>query len=44
MFFNARSFSWFADARQDVRHATRLLRRNPAVTIVATVSLTMSSF
>ena len=36
---NGRWFSWIADARQDLRHATRLLGRNPVVTIVATASL-----
>jgi predicted permease len=30
---------WFSDARQDVVHATRLLRRNPVLTITATLSL-----
>jgi putative ABC transport system permease protein len=39
MFLNDRSFSWFGDARRDMMHATRLLRRNPVVTMVATVSL-----
>jgi predicted permease len=39
MLFNARSFSWFADARRDMMHAARLLRRNPVVTIVAALSL-----
>ena len=36
---DVRLFSWVADARRDVIHATRLLHRNPVVTIVATVSL-----
>jgi len=39
MGFNLRSSSWFTDARRDVMHAARLLRRNPIVTITATVSL-----
>ena len=37
--FNTRSFSWLSDARQDMIHAARLLRRNPIMTITATVSL-----
>ncbi len=39
MAVTARFFSWFGDARRDIIHATRLLRRHPVVTIVATVSL-----
>jgi predicted permease len=39
MLFNTRSFLWLSDARRDMRHAARLLRRNPVVTITATVSL-----
>ena len=39
MSLNVRVFSWFGDAQRDLIHATRLLRRNPVVTIVATVSL-----
>jgi predicted permease len=39
MFLNARLLSWLDDARRDGMHATRLLRRSPVVTIVATVSL-----
>ena len=30
---------WVSDARRDMRHAARLLRRNPVVTITATLSL-----
>jgi predicted permease len=30
---------WVSDARRDLRHAARLLRRNPIVTITATLSL-----
>ena len=37
--FNTRSFPWLSDARQDMIHAARLLRRNPIMTITATVSL-----
>jgi len=36
---NTPSFSWFADARRDLAHAARLLRRNPALTLTATLSL-----
>jgi len=39
LLLNARSLSWAADARRDLIHGTRLLRRSPVVTIVATVSL-----
>ena len=39
MRFNTRSFLWFSDARRDLVHAARLLRRNPVVTITATLSL-----
>jgi predicted permease len=39
MLFNTRSFLWLSDARRDMMHAARLLRRNPVVTITATVSL-----
>ncbi len=39
MSLNPRWFSWVGDARRDLIHATRLLRRNPVVTIVATLSL-----
>jgi predicted permease len=39
MRLKARSFSWIGDAGRDLRHALRLLRRNPVVTIVATMSL-----
>jgi predicted permease len=39
MLLNSRSFSWIGDARRDMMHAARLLRRNPVVTIVATLSL-----
>jgi putative ABC transport system permease protein len=37
--FTTRSFLWFSDARRDMIHAARLLRRNPVVTITATLSL-----
>ena len=37
--FTTRSFLWFSDARRDMIHAVRLLRRNPVVTITATLSL-----
>src|SRR3954469_18253939 len=30
---------WLNDARRDIRHAARLLRRNPIVAITATLSL-----
>jgi predicted permease len=39
MLFNTLSFSWLSDARRDMMHAARLLRRNPVMTITATVSL-----
>jgi predicted permease len=39
MLFNGRSFVWFSDARRDLVHAARLLRRNPVLTITATLSL-----
>ena len=39
MLFNTRSFVWFSDARRDLVHAARLLRRNPILTITATLSL-----
>ena len=39
MRFNTRSFVWFNDARRDLVHAARLLRRNPVLTITATLSL-----
>ena len=39
MLFNTRSFVWVSDARRDLAHAARLLRRNPIMTITATVSL-----
>jgi predicted permease len=39
MRFSTRSFLWLSDARQDIRHAAWLLRRNPILTITATVSL-----
>ncbi len=35
----ARSFVWLEDARQDVIHGLRLLRRNPLFTITAAASL-----
>ena len=34
MGLNTRSFLWFSDARRDLMHAARLLRRNPVLTIV----------
>jgi predicted permease len=37
--FNHRPFSWMTDARRDMVHAGRLLRRNPVVTITAVLSL-----
>jgi putative ABC transport system permease protein len=37
--FNLRPINWLSDARRDMRHAARLLRRHPAVTITATLSL-----
>ena len=39
MLLNTRSFLWFSDARRDLGHAARLLRRNPVLTITATLSL-----
>ena len=39
MRLNTRSFLWFNDARRDLVHAARLLRRNPVLTITATLSL-----
>jgi putative ABC transport system permease protein len=36
---DARSFVWLDDARRDLRHSMRLLRRNPLFTLTATVSL-----
>jgi predicted permease len=36
---DARSFRWLDDARRDVRHAGRLLRRNPLFTLTAALSL-----
>ena len=39
MLFNTRSFVWVSDARRDLVHAARLLRRNPVLTITATLSL-----
>ena len=39
MLFTIRSLSWFSDARRDLMHAARLLRRNPIVAITATLSL-----
>jgi predicted permease len=39
MLLTTRSFSWVSDARHDLIHAARLLRRNPVVTITATLSL-----
>jgi Na+-translocating ferredoxin:NAD+ oxidoreductase RnfE subunit len=39
MLFNTRSLVWVSDARRDVAHAARLLRRNPILAITTTVSL-----
>ena len=39
MRLNTRSVMWFDDARRDLVHAARLLRRNPVLTITATLSL-----
>jgi predicted permease len=39
MRLDIRAFEWFSDVRRDVVHAARLLRRNPAVAITATLSL-----
>src|SRR5688500_7847036 len=39
MLSNGRRLSWFSDARRDLGHAARLLRRNPVLTITATLSL-----
>src|SRR5438132_11372803 len=36
---DARSFAWLDDARRDLRHAGRLLRRNPLFTMTAALSL-----
>jgi predicted permease len=36
---DARSFTWLDDARWDLRHAARLLRRDPLFTLTAVVSL-----
>jgi predicted permease len=36
---DARSFAWLNDAGRDVRHGTRLLRRDPLFTLTAAVSL-----
>jgi predicted permease len=36
---DARSFVWLDDARRDVAHATRLLRRDPLFTLTAVLSL-----
>ncbi len=36
---DARSFVWLDDLRRDLRHAGRLLRRNPVFTLTATLSL-----
>ena len=36
---DARSFLWLDDARRDLRHALRLLRRDPLFTLTAALSL-----
>src|SRR5437868_80746 len=36
---DARSFVWLDDARRDLRHAARLLRRDPLFTMTAALSL-----
>src|SRR5437899_7838694 len=36
---DARSFVWLEDARRDLRHAARLLRRSPIFTATAALSL-----
>src|SRR5436190_4352314 len=36
---DARSFVWLGDARRDMRHAARLLRRDPLFTLTAVLSL-----
>ena len=36
---DARSFRWIDDAGRDLRHAARLLRRNPLFTVTAVLSL-----
>src|SRR5882672_3190639 len=36
---DARTFIWLKDARQDVSHAWRLLRRSPTFTLTAALSL-----
>ena len=36
---DARSFVWLDDARRDLRHAARLLRRDPLFTLTAVLSL-----
>ena len=36
---DARSFAWLDDARRDMRHAARLLRRDPLFTLTAVLSL-----
>ena len=36
---DARSFAWLDDARRDVRHSARLLRRNPIFALTAALSL-----
>ena len=39
MLLSTRSVVWFSDARRDLVHAARLLRRNPVLTITGTLSL-----
>jgi predicted permease len=36
---DARSFAWLVDAQRDMRHAARLLRRDPLFTMTAVLSL-----
>ncbi len=39
---DARSFRWIDDARRDVRHAARLIRRDPVLTLTAMLSLAIA--